>query len=155
MKLYRHKTPITSIADLFRLYFDSNDYQSNDRLLFLVDLVQFFRPNDPKKESVVSIKSLLDYLEANPDMIAQLQLYLAEVLSQRKFGRMLSDTGILRDSDFSYEVKKRLFAKILPFQPEKDTLEFVLNQVFLKVPIRFGLLEFRLKNYSNCLMLSL
>ncbi|MBA4133772.1 MAG: recombinase [Flavobacterium sp.] len=132
MKLYRHKTPITSIADLFRRYFNSNGYQSNDRLLFLVDLVQFFRPNDPKKESVVSIKSLLDYLEANPDMIAQLQLYLAEVLSQRKFGRMLSDTGILRDSDFSYEVKKRLFAKILPFQPEKDTLEFVLNQVFFK-----------------------
>ncbi|WP_295333540.1 recombinase [Flavobacterium sp.] len=132
MKLYRHKTPITSLADLFRRYFDSNGYQSNDRLLFLVDLVQFFRPNDPKKESVVSIKSLLDYLEANPDMIAQLQLYLAEALSKRKFGRMLSDTGILRDSDFSYEVKKRLFAKILPFQPEKDTLEFVLNQVFFK-----------------------
>ena len=132
MKLYRHKTPITSLADLFRRYFDSNGYQSNDRLLFLVDLVQFFRPNDPKKESIVSIKSLLDYLEANPDMIAQLQLYLAEALSKRKFGRMLSDTGILRDSDFSYEVKKRLFAKILPFQPEKDTLEFVLNQVFFK-----------------------
>jgi site-specific recombinase len=132
MKLYRHKTPITSLADLFRRYFDSNGYQSNDRLLFLVDLVQFFRPDNPKKESIVSIKSLLDYLEANPDMIAQLQLYLAEVLSQRKFGRMLSDTGILRDSDFSYEVKKRLFAKILPFQPEKDTLEFVLNQVFFK-----------------------
>lgn len=132
MKLYRHKTPITSIADLFRRYFNSNGYQSNDRLLFLVDLVQFFRPDNPKKESVVSIKSLLDYLEANPDMIAQLQLYLAEALSQRKFGRMLSDTGILRDSDFSYEVKKRLFAKILPFQPEKDTLEFVLNQVFFK-----------------------
>lgn len=132
MKLYRHKTPITSLADLFRRYFDSNGYQSNDRLLFLVDLVQFFRPNDPKKESVVSIKSLLDYLEANPDMVVQLQLYLAEALSKRKFGRMLSDTGILRDSDFSYEVKKRLFAKILPFQPEKDTLEFVLNQVFFK-----------------------
>lgn len=45
---------------------------------------------------------------------------------------MLSDIGILRDSDFMYEVKKRIFAKILPFQPAKDTLEFVLNQVFFK-----------------------
>ncbi|NNT71222.1 recombinase [Flavobacterium sp. IMCC34852] len=132
MKLYRHKTPIYNLADLFRLYFDQNGYQSNDRLLFLVDLVQFFRPNDPKKENIVSLKSLLDYLEANPAMTEQLKLYLAEVLLQRKFGRMLSDTGILRDSDFTYEVKKRLFAKILPFQPEKDTLEFVLNQVFFK-----------------------
>lgn len=132
MTLYRHKTPITSLADLFRLYFDSNGYQSNDRLLFLVDLVQFFRPENPKKESVVSIKSLLDFLATNPDAVLQLQLYLTETLSQKKFGRMLSDTGILRDSDFTYEVKKRIFAKILPFQPEKDTLEFVLNQVFFK-----------------------
>nr|WP_294773913.1 recombinase [uncultured Flavobacterium sp.] len=132
MKFYRHKTPINTLADLFRLYFDPHGYQSNDRLLFLVDLVNFFRPNDPKKESIVSLKSLLDYLEANPVMTAQLKVYLAEALSQRKFGRMLSDTGILRDSDFTYEVKKRLFAKILPFQPEKDTLEFVLNQVFFK-----------------------
>ena len=132
MKFYRHKTPIHNLDDLFRLYFDQNGYLSNDRLLFLVDLAQFFRPDNPKKESVVSIKLLLDYLEANKDMTAQFKLYLAETLSQRKFGRMLSDTGILRDSDFTYEVKKRLFAKILPFQPEKDTLEFVLNQVFFK-----------------------
>jgi site-specific recombinase len=132
MKFYRHKTPIHNLDDLFRLYFDQNGYHSNDRLLFLVDLAQFFRPDNPKKESVVSIKLLLDYLEANKDMTAQFKLYLAETLSQRKFGRMLSDTGILRDSDFKYEVKKRLFAKILPFQPEKDTLEFVLNQVFFK-----------------------
>ena len=132
MKLYRNKTPITTLTDLFRLYFDQNGYQSNDRLLFLVDLVRFFRPDYPKNENVVSIKPLLEYLETNPDMAAQFKLYLGEALSQRKFGRMLSDTGILRDSDFTYEVKKRIFAKILPFQPEKDTLEFVLNQVFFK-----------------------
>ena len=132
MKLYRNKTPITTLTDLFRLYFDQNGYQSNDRLLFLVDLVRFFRPDYPKNENVVSIKPLLEYLESNPNMTAQFKLYLGEALSQRKFGRMLSDTGILRDSDFTYEVKKRIFAKILPFQPEKDTLEFVLNQVFFK-----------------------
>ena len=132
MKLYRNKTPITTLTDLFRLYFDQNGYQSNDRLLFLVDLVRFFRPDYPKNENVVSIKPLLEYLETNPNMTAQFKLYLGEALSQRKFGRMLSDTGILRDSDFTYEVKKRIFAKILPFQPEKDTLEFVLNQVFFK-----------------------
>ncbi|PJE39506.1 MAG: recombinase [Flavobacterium sp.] len=132
MKLYRNKTPITTLTDLFRLYFDQNGYQSNDRLLFLVDLVRFFRPDYPKNEKVVSIKPLLEYLETNPNMTAQFKLYLGEALSQRKFGRMLSDTGILRDSDFTYEVKKRIFAKILPFQPEKDTLEFVLNQVFFK-----------------------
>jgi site-specific recombinase len=53
-------------------------------------------------------------------------------LQNRKFSRLLSDVGILQNTDFIYEVRKRLFAKILPFQPQKDTLEFVLNQVFYK-----------------------
>ena len=132
MKFYRHKKSINSIESLFDLYFDSKGYLSNDILLFLVDLVNFFRPNDPKAESIVSIESLLQFLQNNPQKNKLLKDHLAELLQQRKFSRMLSDAGILRDSDFIYEVRQRLFAKILPFQPEKDTLEFVLNQVFFK-----------------------
>jgi site-specific recombinase len=132
MKFYRHKKSINSIENLFDLYFDNEGYLSNDVLLFLVDLVNFFRPNHPKSKSVVSIESLLQYLLENPQKKKLLKDYLAELLKERKFSRMLSDTGILRDSDFIYEVRQRLFAKILPFQPEKNTLEFVLNQVFFK-----------------------
>ena len=132
MKFYRHKKSINSIESLFDLYFDSNGYLSNDTLLFLVDLVNFFRPNNPKAENIVSIESLLQFLQNNPEKKKLLKDYFAELLQQRKFSRMLSDAGILRDSDFIYEVRQRLFAKILPFQPEKDTLEFVLNQVFFK-----------------------
>ena len=36
----------------------------------------------------------------------------------------------MQDVDFIFEVKKRIFAKFLPYQPQKDTLEYVLNQVF-------------------------
>lgn len=132
MKLYRHKTSINSVESLFDLYFDKANYQSDDRLLFLVDLVHFFRPKLPKSDNAVSIQPLLLFLEHNPEKKELLKNYLIDLLGQRKFSRMLSDTGILRDSDFKYEVKKRLFAKILPFQAEKDTLEFVLNQVFFK-----------------------
>ena len=132
MKFYRHKKSINSIENLFDLYFDNDGYLSNEVLLFLVDLVNFFRPNDPKAESIVSIESLLQFLQNNPQKNKLLKDHLADLLQQRKFSRMLSDAGILRDSDFIYEVRQRLFAKILPFQPEKDTLEFVLNQVFFK-----------------------
>lgn len=132
MKFYRHKKSIDSIESLFDLYFDTDGYRSNDVLLFLVDLVNFFRPNNPKSDAVVSIETLLQFLHNNPQHKTALKNYLTDILRHRKFSRMLSDTGILRDSDFTYEVKKRLFAKILPFQPEKDTLEFVLNQVFFK-----------------------
>src|SRR5690606_39696497 len=58
--------------------------------------------------------------------------YIKNILKNREFRRMISDTGILQDSDFLYEVRKRLSAKILPFQPQKETLEYVLNQIFFK-----------------------
>lgn len=132
MKFYRHKRSINTVGDLFDLYFNENSYKSNDGLLFLIDLVNFFRPNNPKTESVISIELLLDFLTDNLHQKKLLKDHLTELLHQRKFSRVLSDTGILRDSDFIYEVRQRLFAKILPFQPEKDTLEFVLNQVFFK-----------------------
>src|SRR5690606_746449 len=84
------------------------------------------------KKDIVSIEELLTYLSKNEEQRTVLKKYISDLLQKRKFSRMLSDTGILRDSDFMYEVKKRISAKLLPFQPEEDTLEFVLNQVFYK-----------------------
>lgn len=132
MKFIRHKTNINTVEDVFDLYFHESHYKPNDPLLFLVDLVHFFRPANPKMAPELSISSLLDYLENHPEKRVILKTYITDLVAQRKFSRMLSDIGILRDSDFIYEVKQRIFAKILPFQPAKDTLEFVLNQVFFK-----------------------
>ncbi len=132
MNLYKNKKNFSSFDDLFLQYFDQNGYKSEDKLLFLVDLVNFFRPKNPKDKNIVSVLKLISYLSENKEKNEILRNYLSDLLQKRKFSRMLSDTGILRDSDFSYEVKKRISAKLLPFQPEKDTLEFVLNQVFFK-----------------------
>ncbi|MET0760059.1 MAG: recombinase, partial [Flavobacterium sp.] len=58
---------------------------------------------------------------------------------------------------FIFEVKKRISAKILPYQSQKDTLEYVLNQVFYldndtvwinKIPLHqleelYGILKFK------------
>ncbi len=132
MNLYKNKKNFSSFDDLFLQYFDQNGYKSEDKLLFLVDLVNFFRPKNLKEKNIVSVLKLISYLSENKEKNEILRNYLSDLLQKRKFSRMLSDTGILRDSDFSYEVKKRISAKLLPFQPEKDTLEFVLNQVFFK-----------------------
>lgn len=118
-----------TLANLFSKHFSEGKYTSEDTLHFLVDLVRYFRPVKPK-ESAVSIEKLLLFLTENPQQKIVLIDYLKALLYERKFSRMLSDAGILRDSDFIYEVKKRLFDKVLPYQPEKDTLEYVLNQVF-------------------------
>lgn len=106
--------------------------ESRNDLYFLVDLVHLFRPNNPKAVEEVSISKLINFLKENPSQKNFFNNYLTAILKNRKFTNFLSDAGILQNTDFIYEVKKRIFAKILPFQPQEDTLEFVLNQVFYR-----------------------
>ncbi|RZJ55413.1 MAG: recombinase, partial [Flavobacterium sp.] len=80
--------------------------------------------------STVSIEELLLLLRGNENYRDGLAIYLKQILKNKKFSKILTDAGILTDADFLYEVKKRLFAKLIPDQPEPDTLEYVLNQVF-------------------------
>jgi site-specific recombinase len=131
MKLKNRKANWNSIGNLF-LFYNKPDTLENDELSFIIDLVEYYRPVEPKVESVISIESLIEFLKNNPEDNSFFKEYIHAKLLYKKFSRMLSDSGILQDSDFMYEVKKRLFAKILPFQPEKDTLEYILNQVFFK-----------------------
>lgn len=125
------QSPVT-VEDLFNRHVIDGKVFGNDDLLFLVDLVHIFRPKKVKKVKRVSIEEFLSYLSNNPTNRVAFTEYLHKLLTDRKFSRMISDAGILQDSDFFYEVKKRLFARILPFQPDQDTFEYVLNQVFYK-----------------------
>lgn len=129
MNLGKRFTPNQNIGELFEMYFGNGTYSASTDLGFLVDLTHFFRPKNPKKDNV-SLEKLLVFLVENPIEKALFIQYVKNVFFRRKFSRMLSDAGILKDSDFMFEVKSRLIAKILPYQPENDTLEYVLNQVF-------------------------
>ena len=129
----RHKFKVPmSLEKLFDNYFSNNAILSGDELYFLVDLIHLFRPKHPKKVAAVSISKLLLFLEQNPNQKQLFQDYIYNLLKDRKFSNFLSDAGILQNPEFIYEVKKRIIAKFLPFQPQSDTLEFVLNQVFYR-----------------------
>ena len=52
------------------------------------------------------------------------------LFKKNKFSKLLSDAEILSGNVFFTEVKNRVFDKILPAQPEQETLQYVLNQVF-------------------------
>ncbi|MCG2610246.1 site-specific recombinase [Flavobacterium sp. SM15] len=129
MNLGRPHPNTQTLGELFEKYFGTGQYSASENLGLLIELVNFFRPKQPKSASV-SIAPLLLFLAENPIEKRLLIAYFKTVFQQRKFSKILSDAGILQDSDFLYEVKKRLIAKILPYQPEKDTLEYILNQVF-------------------------
>ncbi len=108
---------------------DAFGYQLEDFDL-LIKIVQFIRPSKPRQISMVNLTPFVEFLEQNTNCATMLSEYLKAILHQRKFNKFISDVAILRDAVFLIEVRKRLFAKILPNQPQKFQLEFVLNQVF-------------------------
>lgn len=132
MKLRHMLRSPHGVEELFNKYVIDGKVYATEDLLFIVDLVHIFRPKNNKKINRVSIDALIAYLKTHDIERIALMNYLNELLSNRHFSRMVSDAGILQDADFFDEVKKRVWAKILPYQPEKDTYEYVLNQVFYK-----------------------
>lgn len=107
-----------------------NDMEKMNELHFLSDLVHVFRPSKPREVKVVSIAPLLELLKRNPEQREKFRTYLSDLFKGRKFKSILTDAGILQDATFRQEIRKRIVSKILPYQPAKDTMEYVLNQVF-------------------------
>ncbi len=132
MKLKNILKSPQGIEELFRKYMVDDKIYVNDDLSFLVDLVHIFRPKNVDKINRISIEPLIIYLKTHETECSALLEYLKTLMLDRRFSRMVSDAGILQDSDFLYEVKKRLWAKVLPYQPPKNTYEYILNQVFFK-----------------------
>lgn len=133
MKIRKPRPKIT-LAEFFKLNFDDKnlwEYKADDVDL-LAELVEIIRPKNLNTILSVDITELLVLLKENDDYRTGLSSYLKKILKGKKFSQILTDAGILTDADFFYEVKKRLFAKLIPDQPQQDTLEYVLNQVFYK-----------------------
>ena len=117
-----------SVKEVFDSHIKDGAVAKHTGFLLLYDLVRYFRP---KRVSYnISLLELIGYLQENPEQCKILGAYIKDLLSGRQFGRMISEVGILQDSSFFYELNRRFSAKILPFQPEKDTLQYILNQVF-------------------------
>ena len=121
-----------SLATFMSQHFnDKEGWMFNeDDLELLIDLVQYIRPEHPNRTVLVDLTEFLTFLDHNPNFRKELAVYLKQILHQKKFNLTITDAGILQDVDFLYEVRRRLYAKILPNQPQRDKLEFVLNQVF-------------------------
>lgn len=128
--MYQKEKRFASVEAIFMHHIVDGRLHSEEELALLYHLVGYFRPKNPKEK--VSIASLLAYLSANSEHCRLFSDYLKQLLVGRNFGRMVADVGIWQDTGFFEELKKRTFAKILPNQPEKDTMEYVLNQVFYK-----------------------
>ncbi len=101
-----------------------------DDLDRLVELVRLIRPKNSKKVKIVDLSSLISFLKMHPPYARKLSDYLKGILHHKKFNKFLSDAAMLQDVNFIRELRTRISAKVLPNQPQKDRLEYVLNQVF-------------------------
>lgn len=132
MKFYRKQNKLFSVSAIFNKYVVNNEVLFPNDFIFLYELVSYFRPDNPKKIKSVTLVDLIVHLIENENHRLVLAEYLGNLLKGRTFSRLISDAGIIQDSDFLFEIKKRISLKILPYQPEKETLEYVLNQVFYR-----------------------
>jgi site-specific recombinase len=131
---FRKTYASTTLPEFFKINFDENglwEYKA-DEVDLLADLVDIIRPNNIQKAPQTNLSELLTLLSDNSHYCTALSLYLKGILKNKKFSKILTDAGILGDAVFLSEVRSRLFSKLLPDQPKKDTLEYVLNQVFFK-----------------------
>lgn len=122
---------INKTALLNQLFVDKiSAGNSEDEVDFLRDIVGVLRPSDPKKVKEADISPLLALLRGHTEYINFFRTYLFQLIRGKDFDQIIYDAGIIKDSDFLYEVRKRLIEKIIPYQPAKNTLQYVLNQAF-------------------------
>jgi len=130
-QLFTHKKKESSF-DLMKIYFDENQQWKalEDPLEILIKIIETIRPKKPSKVETVQLTLFIEFLKSHETIQKEFSNYLTTLFFEKRLYKILTDAGILQDIDFLFEVKKRIFAKILPYQPESDTLEFVLNQIF-------------------------
>lgn len=121
---HNHDKPLYT---LFQQYLVRDEGKHFD---FAIKLINHYRKESKKHINEVDITSLLQLLKNNENYLTYFKAVFNSLVHKKDFDQIISDSGIINYSDFFYEVKKRIGEKILPYQPEQNTLEFTLNQLF-------------------------
>lgn len=121
-----------SFEEIIQFYFDEYEVwkESDNKIEILASIIETIRPHRPKEINAIDLSSIIKHFKENDDQRKHFSAFIKHLIAGKKFSSILTDAGILQDTDFLYEVKKRLFSKILPYQAPKESLEYVLNQVF-------------------------
>lgn len=95
-------------------------------------LVFSIRPDRKQRKKGICpcFDQLLTLLQEEESYRTGLRNYLSRLLDGKKISRSLVDAGIVSGTDFWYELRKRLIYKVLPYQPDPNTIDYVLVNVF-------------------------
>lgn len=116
-------------TSLFKEFGDSLRKQPEEDLLFLQQLVEIIRPESEEDLNHPTQHFIL-FLESHPQERAVLAQCLKDLFASKSFVSLLTDVAIPQASDFFFEVKEKLVAKLIPSQPPKNHLAYYFNHLF-------------------------
>lgn len=119
-----------SLEEVFQSLRSMSNHTVPTELDLLADLVHIFRPMVRSKTETITLQPLLTFLQQQEGDRRAFVAYLQRVFAGKSVQGLLTETGILQNRPFRSEIRRRIIAKILPYQPDESTVEFVLNQVF-------------------------
>jgi site-specific recombinase len=119
--------------DLINILENITIYKGND-IEYLIDLVQYLRPKNKKDFGRIDekITSLINILRENPQFLHSIKDYLIRVLKNKTYGSVITDSNMMADTEFWGELVTRVMLKILPKQPNKNSIEHLISNVFYK-----------------------
>jgi site-specific recombinase len=120
------KSPTRQVLEAIVLY-------NGEDTELLARLVQTLRPDRvSRKEGKAPRFDALLILLANDEALRHgLADYLKRLLHERRLSSSLLDAD-MPQGDLWYELRQRLIYKVLPYQPERNTIEYILVNVFYR-----------------------
>lgn len=124
--------PKSDLNKIRQKYFGADElwkkYANNPSVL--AQIVNALRPWIWKRNQKPTLLPLIDLLKNDDHFRKGLTQYLAQLFFEKRLVQLLTDADIIQDVSFFYELKKRIIAKVLPHQPDVDSVEYILTQVF-------------------------
>mgnify|MGYP005817476969 CR=1 FL=1 len=132
MGLFSFLRPKSNLSKLFQKYFgEGEEWKKHvEEPGILSQIVNALRPRIWRRRKKVSLDELFTILNDNPQYLLGLRDYLETLFSNKSFAKIITDSEIIQDARFLREFKRRLITQFLPNQPDKNSFEYILTQIF-------------------------
>jgi len=109
-------------------------HYNGEELYLLICLVKIIRSSksqikDKKNED---FEDLLYWVSTDTEIKEGLKSYILRLVKNKNFSKVLTDSDMIHGVNFWNELWDRIVYKFLPDQPENNSIEYILNNVFYK-----------------------
>jgi site-specific recombinase len=145
LKFFKKAKPQSLEIELQLLF----EKEFDDDISLLLGFINIIRPKIDYLIDSQKLNDAFSWLKLNREQAIKLSNSVKSVLNNRHFHEILTESGIINSTRFREEIIKRTISKFIPFQPEKDTLEYVFNQLFYLDTDIIWLRNINIKQWEN------